>query len=88
MSDSHKINLLNYSHAALKDYFTAIGEKPFRATQVIKWLHQMTVDDVRHMTNLSKNLRTFLQQQAEIRAPEIVMDQRSADGTAGWRQCH
>lgn len=85
MSDtSNKINLLDYSLEALKDYFTEIGEKPFRATQVIKWLHQMSVDDVGQMTNLSKDLRLFLQEHAEIRAPEIVMDQRSADGTHKW----
>ncbi len=85
MSDTpRKINLLDFSHEALKDYFTAIGEKPFRATQVIKWLHQMGADDVGQMTNLSKPLRQFLQEHAEIRAPQIVMEQQSADGTCKW----
>ncbi|MEZ5479766.1 MAG: 23S rRNA (adenine(2503)-C(2))-methyltransferase RlmN [Thiolinea sp.] len=85
MSDViRKINLLDYSHEALKDYFLSIGEKPFRATQVIKWLHQMGADDVGQMTNLSKNLRAFLETHADIRAPQIMMDQRSADGTHKW----
>jgi len=85
MSDTiNKINLLDYSLEGLKDYFSSIGEKPFRATQVIKWLHQMSVDDVGQMTNLSKGLRSFLQENAEIRAPEIVMDQHSVDGTHKW----
>ena len=77
MSDI-KVNLLDYSHEALKDYFRSIGEKPFRATQVIKWLHQMSVTDVGQMTNLSKNLRALLQENAEIRAPEIAMEQQSS----------
>ena len=85
MSDSNtKINLLDFSHEAMKEWFASTGEKPFRATQVIKWLHQMGVDDVAQMTNLSKPLRAFLQEHAEIRAPEIVMEQQSADGTCKW----
>lgn len=85
MSDiSPKTNLLDFSHEGLKHWFAHIGEKPFRATQVIKWLHQMAVDDVSQMTNLSKPLRALLTEQAEIRAPEIVIDQHSADGTHKW----
>ncbi|PID48855.1 MAG: 23S rRNA (adenine(2503)-C(2))-methyltransferase RlmN [Proteobacteria bacterium] len=85
MSNSHpKINLLDFSHEALKDYFVKHGEKPFRATQVIKWLHQYCVDDIAQMTNLSQALRAFLQQHAEIRAPEIIMEQQSTDGTCKW----
>ncbi|MFZ1386468.1 MAG: 23S rRNA (adenine(2503)-C(2))-methyltransferase RlmN [Thiolinea sp.] len=85
MSDSNtKVNLLDFSHEAMKEWFASTGEKPFRATQVIKWLHQMGVDDVAQMTNLSKPLRAFLQEHAEIRAPEIVMEQQSADGTCKW----
>ena len=81
---ANKVNLLDFSHATLKDYFISIGEKPFRATQVIKWLHQMTAGSVDQMTNLSKSLRTLLEEKAEIRAHEIVIDQQSADGTHKW----
>lgn len=85
MSDTNaKINLLDFSLETLKDYFIAIGEKPFRATQVIKWLHQMNVDNVEQMTNLSKPLRTFLMENAVIRAPDIIIDQQSIDGTHKW----
>ncbi len=85
MSDATaKVNLLDFSHEGLKNWFASMGEKPFRATQVIKWLHQMTVDNVDQMTNLSKPLRAFLAEHAEIRAPEIVIDQHSADGTHKW----
>lgn len=79
-----KVNLLDFSHETLKTYFASIGEKPFRATQVIKWLHQMNVDSVEQMTNLSKNLRAFLAEHTVIKAPEILIDQRSADGTHKW----
>lgn len=78
------VNLLDFSHETLKEYFASIGEKPFRATQVIKWLHQMTVDSVEQMTNISKPLRQFLADNTVIRAPEIIMEQRSADGTHKW----
>lgn len=78
------VNLLDFSHETLKEYFAGIGEKPFRATQVIKWLHQMTVDSVEQMTNISKPLRQFLAENTVIRAPEIIMEQRSADGTHKW----
>ncbi len=84
MPTATKVNLLNYSQEALKDYFRTVGEKPFRATQVIKWLHQMGVTDVDQMSNLSKDLRAFLQEHTEIRPPEIAMEQQSADGTYKW----
>lgn len=85
MSDAiNKRNLLDFSHETLKEYFASIGEKPFRATQVIKWLHQMNVDSVDQMTNLSKPLRTFLAENTVIRAPEIIIDQQSVDGTHKW----
>jgi len=80
----NKRNLLDFSHETLKEYFASIGEKPFRATQVIKWLHQMNVDSVDQMTNLSKPLRTFLAENTVIRAPEIIIDQQSVDGTHKW----
>jgi 23S rRNA (adenine2503-C2)-methyltransferase len=85
VSDTNaKINLLDFSLETLKDYFISIGEKPFRATQVIKWLHQMNVDSVEQMSNLSKPLRTFLMENTVIRAPDIIIDQQSIDGTHKW----
>jgi 23S rRNA (adenine2503-C2)-methyltransferase len=85
VSDTNaKINLLDFSLETLKDYFISIGEKPFRATQVIKWLHQMNVDSVEQMSNLSKPLRTFLMENTVIRAPDILIDQQSIDGTHKW----
>ncbi|MBD3670872.1 MAG: 23S rRNA (adenine(2503)-C(2))-methyltransferase RlmN [Gammaproteobacteria bacterium] len=66
------------------EFFTEIGEKPFRATQVLKWLHQYGVSEFDAMTNLSKSLRERLQVEAEIRAPEVILDQLSEDGTRKW----
>src|SRR3569623_1040908 len=58
-----KINLLNLDRQALEDYFAEFGEKPFRASQVLQWVHQLGVDAIDAMTNLSKALRTRLQEQ-------------------------
>lgn len=79
-----KVNLLGLSAEKLSGFFTSIGEKPFRATQVMKWIHQLGVDDFEQMTNLSKALRERLRETAEVRAPEVVSQQDSADGTRKW----
>jgi 23S rRNA (adenine2503-C2)-methyltransferase len=79
-----KVNLLNLSAEGLKAFFASMGEKPFRATQVMKWIHQCGVDDFEQMTNLSKALRAKLQSRAEIRGPEVISEQKSADGTIKW----
>jgi 23S rRNA (adenine2503-C2)-methyltransferase len=84
LSATEKTNLLNLDRQAMQDYFIAIGEKPFRATQVMQWIHQYGADDFDAMTNLSKELRAHLKAIAEIRAPEIVQDQLAADGTRKW----
>ncbi len=68
----------------MQEFFLAQGEKPFRATQVIQWIHQYGVDDFDAMTNLAKELRTRLKEIAEIRAPQIMQDQLAADGTRKW----
>ena len=60
------------------------GEKPFRATQLLQWIHQRGVDDFEAMTNLSKAFRTHLQTACEIRPPVIVEEHVSADGTCKW----
>ena len=84
LSATEKTNLLNLDRQAMQDYFAAIGEKQFRATQVIQWIHQYGVDDFDAMTNLSKELRARLKEIAEIRLPENVQDQVAADGTRKW----
>ncbi|MGH8492336.1 MAG: 23S rRNA (adenine(2503)-C(2))-methyltransferase RlmN [Moraxellaceae bacterium] len=79
-----KVNLLGLTREQMEDYFLSIGEKKFRAQQVIKWIHQLGVDDFEQMTNVSKTLRLKLAEVAEIRAPEVVHREYSADGTRKW----
>ena len=84
MQTSEKINLLDYTSEDLKAFFLERGEKPFRATQIIKWIHQHGVDNFDEMTNVSKSLREELASFAEIRAPEVAIDDKSKDGTHKW----
>ncbi|HEX6591445.1 MAG TPA: 23S rRNA (adenine(2503)-C(2))-methyltransferase RlmN [Moraxellaceae bacterium] len=79
-----KVNLLGLTREQMEDYFLSLGEKKFRAQQVIKWIHQLGVDDFEQMTNVSKALRQKLAAVAEIRAPEVVHREYSADGTRKW----
>ena len=83
-SDRAPVNLLGLSPEQMIGFFEAIGEKKFRATQMIKWLHQHGVDDFDQMTNISKPLREKLKQIAEIRAPQVIADHLSEDGTRKW----
>ncbi|MDQ2077264.1 23S rRNA (adenine(2503)-C(2))-methyltransferase RlmN [Marinimicrobium sp. ABcell2] len=79
--DSPKVNLLGLPEAKLVDYFASIGEKSFRATQVLKWIHQLGAENFDDMTNISKDLRAKLKECAEIRAPEVIQQLDSTDGT-------
>jgi 23S rRNA (adenine2503-C2)-methyltransferase len=76
-----KINLLNLDHQGMREYFASIGEKPFRADQIMKWMYHFGYDDFELMTNLNKKLREKLQCDTEIKAPEISEKQVSSDGT-------
>ena len=79
-----KVNLLNLDKAGLEAFFTEIGEKPFRASQIVKWIYQFGVNDFTAMSNLSKSLREKLHEIAEVKPPEIVSEHRSHDGTIKW----
>lgn len=78
------INLLDFDRKGLQAFFAEIGEKPFRATQLLKWIYQEGVVDFDQMTNLSKGLRQFLKDRCEIKTPEIVAEQLASDGTCKW----
>ena len=78
------VNLMDLDPDALKDFMLEHGEKPFRATQVLKWIYQWGVADFEAMTNIKKETRALLAQIACIEAPEIVSEQRSSDGTIKW----
>ncbi|MFZ5465825.1 MAG: 23S rRNA (adenine(2503)-C(2))-methyltransferase RlmN [Pseudomonadota bacterium] len=81
---SGKINLLGLPKGKLEQFFVEMGEKPFRAAQVMKWIHQRGVIDFAEMSDLSKALREKLAQVAEIRIPEVQFEQKSRDGTMKW----
>ena len=81
---TERVNLLGLTRVQLTAFFADIGEKPFRAQQVMKWIHHHGVLDFEQMTNLSKDLRTRLAAIAEVRAPEVVSCHDSVDGTRKW----
>ena len=76
-----KENIKAWSEQDLKNYFVAIGEKPFRASQVWQWLWQKQADDFDAMTNLPKALREHLKEKFEIPKARLSQTQQSADGT-------
>jgi len=78
------VNLLGLDRAGLESFFESIGEKKFRATQVMKWIHQMGVTDFQQMNNLSKDLRNKLTDIACIQNLDVATDLISKDGTRKW----
>ena len=79
-----RVNLLDYDREGLRDYFVSIGEKPFRADQVIKWLYQHGVSEFSEMSNLAVSLREKLTEVSEIYLPDVEQANLSADGTSKW----
>ena len=79
-----RTNLLDLTLPALTDWFASLGEKPFRAKQVFRWVHQRGVADFDAMTDLARSLREKLREVAEVRPPAILSEHRSADGTVKW----
>ena len=79
-----KTNLLGLTQPEMEKFFDSIGEKRFRAGQVMKWIHHFGVDDFDAMTNVGKALREKLKACAEIRGPEVVSEDISSDGTRKW----
>jgi len=79
-----KTNLLGLDAAGLAAFFQTLGEKPFRARQVLQWVHQRRESDFARMSELAKDLRAKLVQGATVAAPQIVGDHVAADGTRKW----
>lgn len=77
-------NLFGLDRTQLRACFAAMGEKPFRADQVMQWIYRRTADDFDAMTNISKDLREKMKQHFVIRHPELVTEQVSQDGTRKW----
>lgn len=79
-----KVNLFNMDRKALMAYCESIGEKSFRAQQLLKWIHQRGITDFTQMSDLSKALRHKLMEHCEVKAPDILFHKPSADGTHKW----
>ncbi len=84
MSEQAKVNLLGFSYAEMEAFCLEIGEKKFRAQQLLKWIHHHQVDDFEQMTDLGKAFRARLSELAEIRAPIVLHESISRDGTRKW----
>lgn len=79
-----RINLLNLTLTELEEYLMTIGEAKFRAKQIFKWIHQRGIDDFKYMTDLSKDLRNALESRCTVKAPKIIFEEFSKDGTRKW----
>ncbi|MBK6631981.1 MAG: 23S rRNA (adenine(2503)-C(2))-methyltransferase RlmN [Betaproteobacteria bacterium] len=79
-----KQNLLDFDAAGLTAWFAGMGEKPFRAKQVLRWLHQFGEDDFERMSDVAKSLRARLAEISEVRLPQVLRDSTAADGTRKW----
>jgi 23S rRNA (adenine2503-C2)-methyltransferase len=78
------VNLLDYDQPKLAAFFAELGEKPFRAKQLMRWMHHFGVTDFEQMTDIARPLRAKLAAVAEIRPPEVKVEQVSDDGTRKW----
>ncbi|MCY4218732.1 MAG: 23S rRNA (adenine(2503)-C(2))-methyltransferase RlmN [Gammaproteobacteria bacterium] len=77
-------NLLGFTRSGLELFFESLGEKPFRARQLLKWIYQRDIHSFSSMTDLSKSLRFLLENKATLTLPEIVDQKASSDGTVKW----
>jgi 23S rRNA (adenine2503-C2)-methyltransferase len=80
-----RTNIFDFDRARLERFFEEeLGEKKFRAHQVMKWIHHRYATEFADMTDLGKALRAKLEERAVVRAPQVVFDKASADGTHKW----
>ena len=78
------VNLLDFDAERFAGFFTDIGEKPFRARQVMRWIHQFGQAEFENMSDLSKDLRAKLISSASVQAPSVMADSTATDGTRKW----
>ncbi|MHB8563653.1 MAG: 23S rRNA (adenine(2503)-C(2))-methyltransferase RlmN [Acidiferrobacteraceae bacterium] len=79
-----RVNVLGLTRIGLERLFSGMGEKPFRARQVMQWVHGRLTDRFEAMTDLGAGLRAGLASIAEVRAPAIALEQIAADDTVKW----
>lgn len=82
--NSERVNLLNFDRDELIAYCESLGEKRFRAVQLLRWMHKHCVGDFDKMTDLAKSFRAKLEASCEIRGPVAIRDKISSDGTRKW----
>lgn len=78
------VNLLDFDAQSLTGFCAEIGEKPFRAKQLMRWIHQSGEADFASMSDLAKGLREKLSASAVIEPPQVISDHAAADGTRKW----
>jgi 23S rRNA (adenine2503-C2)-methyltransferase len=78
------VNLLEFEKQGFVQFCAEMGEKPFRARQLMHWIHQSGVDDFDAMTDMAKSLREQLKLGCEVRPPRVISDTTAADGTRKW----
>jgi 23S rRNA (adenine2503-C2)-methyltransferase len=83
-SDSGPVELLGLPRAALVEFFESIGQRPFRARQLMQWIYRRGVLDFDRMTDLSRDLRRMLTATVRLDLPAVLSEERSADGTVKW----
>jgi 23S rRNA (adenine2503-C2)-methyltransferase len=81
---SNKQNLLGLPLAGLEAFVAGLDEKPYRARQLMQWIHQRGANEFAEMTDLSKKLRDKLASNACLQGPVVMSEQASADGTMKW----
>lgn len=84
VSAAHKINLLGLDRQSMQDFFTSLGEKPYRADQALKWIHFHGIKNLQEMTNFSKSLREKMLAIADIQVPDVAYESTANDGTHKW----
>jgi 23S rRNA (adenine2503-C2)-methyltransferase len=82
--DAEKLNLLGMPQGELEALFADLGDKPFRARQLLQWMYQRGVTDFDAMTDLSKSLRAKLAERATVALPRVDSQHESTDGTVKW----
>ena len=83
-TNTKKINLMDLTRQQMREFFAELGEKPFRADQLVKWIYHFGEDNFDNMTNINKKLREKLKAVAEIKEPEVAVEQLYAYGTIKW----
>lgn len=84
MADTARANLLDFDRDGLRAFFADLGEKPYRADQVMKWIYHRLESDFAAMTDLGKSLREKLPEVALVAPPKPLLDKVSSDGTRKW----